>query len=188
MQHAVSGDIRTPKVLHTEVERLLADPRSTRFVDDFVGQWLKLHKIAATDPDKKLYPEFSPYLQDSMVAETRAYFRELLDQDLNASYLVKSDFVMVNQKLATHYDIPNVTGTQIRRVPLPADCPRGGFLTQASILKMYTAVRKCGAWRANSAALWLEGILAGAWLAAHDEVFEAFSALCKLLRPCYGLA
>ena len=54
--------------------------------------------------------------------------------------------------------------------------------------RLYTAVRKCGAWRANSAALWLEGILAGAWLAAHDEVFEAFSALCKLLRPCYGLA
>ena len=54
--------------------------------------------------------------------------------------------------------------------------------------KMYTAVRKCGAWRANCAALWLEGILAGAWLAAHDEAFEAFSALCKLLRPCHGFA
>jgi hypothetical protein len=53
---------------------------------------------------------------------------------------------------------------------------------------MYTAVRKCGAWRANRAALWLEGILAGAWLAAHDEVFEAFSVLSKLLRPCHGLA
>ncbi len=45
--------------------------------------------------------------------------------------------------------------------------------------QMYTAVRKCGAWRANCAALWLEGILAGAWLAAHDEVFEVFSALSK---------
>ena len=54
--------------------------------------------------------------------------------------------------------------------------------------RLYTAVRKCGAWRANRAALWLEGILAGAWLAAHDEAFEAFSVLSKLLRPCHGLA
>ena len=136
MRHAAAGDLRTPKILHAEVERLLEDSRSQRFVDDFLGQWLKLHRIAATDPDKKLYPEFSPYLQDSMVAETRAYFRELLDRDLDASHLLKSDFVMVNQKLATHYGIPDVSGTQIRRVPLPADCPRGGFLTQASILKI----------------------------------------------------
>jgi hypothetical protein len=136
MRHAVSGKLKGPKVLHGEIERLLQHPRSKRFVDDFLGQWLKLHQIAATDPDKKLYPEFSSYLQDSMVAETRAYFRDLLDRDLDVSNLLKSDFVMVNQKLATHYGIPDVTGTQIRRVPLPADCPRGGFLTQASILKI----------------------------------------------------
>ncbi|MEY4568321.1 MAG: hypothetical protein RLY14_3291, partial [Planctomycetota bacterium] len=133
---AASGDLRRKDVLHNEVERLLEDPRSTRFVNDFVGQWLKLNQIAATDPDKKLYPEFSPYLQDSMVAETRAYFRELLEQDLNASHLIKSDFVMINEKLAAHYGIQNVVGTQIRRVPLPVGCPRGGFLTQASILKI----------------------------------------------------
>ena len=135
-QHAFSGDLRKPEVLHSEVERLLADPRSTRFVNDFVGQWLKLYQIAATDPDQKLYPEFSPYLQDSMVAETRAYFRELLNQDFDASHLVKSEFVMINQKLGTHYGIPDVPGTQIRRVSLPTDFPRGGFLTQASILKI----------------------------------------------------
>ena len=54
-----------------EVERLITDPRSQRFVEDFLGQWLKLRQIAANDPDNKLYPEFRPYLQDSMVAETR---------------------------------------------------------------------------------------------------------------------
>ena len=134
--HAATGRLREPNVLHSEVERLLQHPRSKRFVDDFLGQWLKLHQIAATDPDRKLYPEFNPYLQDSMVAETRAFFRELLDQDLGASHLMKSDFVMINQKLATHYGIPEVTGTQMRRVPLPDDCLRGGVLTQASILKI----------------------------------------------------
>ncbi|MBI1373621.1 MAG: DUF1592 domain-containing protein [Phycisphaera sp.] len=133
---AKSGDIRKPGVLDAQVERLLKDPRSQRFVDNFLGQWLKLREIAATDPDRKLYPEFSTYLQNSMVAESRAYFRELIDKDLDASHLVRSDFAMLNQKLATHYGIPGVVGSQIRRVELPAGCPRGPFLTQAAILKV----------------------------------------------------
>jgi hypothetical protein len=128
--------LRRPAVLHGEIERLLRDRRAQRFVDDFVGQWLRLREIAANDPDRKLYPEFNPYLQDSMVAETRAYFRKMLADDLDASHLVRSDFVTVNEKLATHYGIAGVAGTRMRPVPLPADCPRGGFLTQAAILKI----------------------------------------------------
>lgn len=135
-QHAEQGDLRKPEVLHAEVERLLSDPRSERFIEDFLGQWLKLRQIAANDPDKKLYPEYSPYLQDAMLAETRKYFRELIEKNLDTSHLIQSDFVMVNQKLAAHYDIPDVTGSAIRRVPFPEGCPRGGFLTQAAILKL----------------------------------------------------
>ncbi len=135
-QIAASGKLRAPAVLRPEIERMLNDTKSQRFIEDFLGQWLKLRQIAANDPDKKLYPEFSPYLQDSMVAETRAYFRELIEKNLDASYLVRSDFTMLNEKLATHYGIPGVSGPQIRRMPLPADCPRGGFLTQAAILKV----------------------------------------------------
>ena len=135
-QHAAAGELRRPDVLHAEIERLLGDGRARRFVEDFVGQWLKLRDIAANDPDRKLYPEFSPYLQDAMIAETRAYFQEMLDRDLGAGHLVQSDFVMVNQKLATHYGIADVEGVRVRRTPLPAGSPRGGFLTQASILKI----------------------------------------------------
>ncbi len=72
---AASGELRRPGVLRAQAERLLADPKSQRFIRDFLGQWLKLRSIAANDPDRKLYPEFNPYLQDSMVAETHAYFR-----------------------------------------------------------------------------------------------------------------
>ena len=133
---AANGKLRDAKILRAEVERLLKDKKSDRFIEDFLGQWLKLRAIAANDPDKKLYPEFSPYLQDSMVAETRAYFRELLEKNLDATHLVKSDFAMLNEKLAVHYGLPGVTGAPIRRVRLPADCPRGGFLTQAAILKI----------------------------------------------------
>jgi hypothetical protein len=133
---AAANKLHEPEVLKGEVERLLKDPKSARFVEDFLGQWLKLKLIASTDPDKKLYPEFNVYLQDSMVAETRAYFRELLDKDRSASYLVKSDFAMINEKLATHYGIEGVRGSQIRRVALPATSPRGAFLTQAALLKI----------------------------------------------------
>ncbi|MEQ8787591.1 MAG: DUF1592 domain-containing protein [Pirellulaceae bacterium] len=133
---AASGKLRDEQILHDEVERMLRDDKSQRFVDNFLGQWLKLRKIAANDPDRKLYPEFSAYLQDSMVAETRAYFRELLDENLDASHLVRSDFAMLNEKLAAHYGVEGVSGPQIRRVELPKGSPRGGFLTQASILKI----------------------------------------------------
>jgi len=130
------NQLHRPEVLHAQVERLLKDRKSEQFREDFLGQWLKLRQIAANDPDRELYPEFSPYLQDSMVAETRAYFRELIEQDLDASYLVRSDFTMLNEKLAVHYGIPGISGSQMRRVSLPAGSPRGGFLTQAAILKV----------------------------------------------------
>lgn len=68
-----------------------------------------------------------------MVAETRAYFRELIAQNLDAGHLMRSDFAMLNERLATHYGIPGVSGPQIRRVTLPKDCPRGGFLTQGAV-------------------------------------------------------
>jgi hypothetical protein len=130
------GKLRDPAVLRGEAERLLADPRSRRFVEDFLGQWLKLRQIAANDADRKLYPEFNRYLQDSMLAESHAYFRELLDKDLTADYLVRSDFAVLNARLAAHYGIPGVSGAKVRRVPLPVGSPRGPFLTQAGVLKV----------------------------------------------------
>ena len=133
---AAANTLHEPETLKAEVERLLQHPKSQRFIDDFLGQWLKLRQIAANDPDKKLYPEFSAYLQDSMIAETRAYFRELLEKNLDAGHLIRSNFAMLNEKLAVHYGIAGVTGSQIRRVDLPANNPRGPFLTQAAILKI----------------------------------------------------
>jgi hypothetical protein len=135
-KRAQAGRLRDKGVRDAETERLLNDPKSQRFVEDFLGQWLKLRQIASTDPDRKLYPEFSPYLQDSMVAETQAYFRELLVKDLDVSHFVKSDFAMLNEKLAVHYGIKGVSGSQIRRVALSPGSLRGPFLTQASVLKI----------------------------------------------------
>ncbi len=133
---AAAGRLHERQVLADEVERMLQSEKSQRFVNDFLGQWLKLRTIGMNDVDKKLYPEFRKYLQDSMVDETRAYFRDLIDRDLDATHLVKSDFAMLNELLAVHYGIDGVDGSQIRRVSLPPESPRGAFLTQASILKV----------------------------------------------------
>ncbi len=133
---ANSRSLHLPENLRKQTDRLLADPRSDRFIADFADQWLDLRKIDATQPDTKLYPEAREHLKHSMIAETRAYLRELITQDLSVSHLVKSDFAMLNQSLADHYGIPGVSGCDLRRVSLPAGNPRGAFLTQAAVLKV----------------------------------------------------
>ncbi|HXX94748.1 MAG TPA: DUF1592 domain-containing protein, partial [Planctomycetota bacterium] len=128
--------LRDPEALRAQVERMLADPRSERFIEDFTDQWLSLREIDATTPDSKLYPEFEVTLRDSMVAETRAYFREMVRQDRSALEIVESDWAMLNQRMAEHYGIPEVSGWTFRRTALPPGSPRGGLLTQASVLKV----------------------------------------------------
>jgi hypothetical protein len=148
---ARQGKLHEAGALRAQVERMLKDPKAERFVVDFTDHWLDLEDIDATTPDKALYPEFRRILRDAMLAEPRAFFRELLEKDLSVTNVVHSDFAMINQRLAEHYQIPGVVGSAIRRVSLPPDCGRGGFLTQASILKVtangtVTSPVKRGAW------------------------------------------
>jgi hypothetical protein len=124
------------KKLGEQVDRLLADPKSDRFVEDFLDQWLELRKIDATSPDAKLYPEFRPDLRDAMLAETRAFFRAMLTDDMGVAAVIDADFLTVNQRLAEHYGIPGVDGSTIRRVPKPKGSPYGGLLTQGAVLKV----------------------------------------------------
>jgi len=133
-----AGKLLEPQVLHDEVERLLADPRCERFVNDFTDQWLRLREINATMADQDLYPEYHEdfELLDSLLRETRAYFAEMLKHDLGVEYVVDSDFVFINRALASLYGIPGVEGTDIRKVQLPPGHVRGGLLTQASVLKV----------------------------------------------------
>ncbi len=133
---AERGELNQPNLLRSQSERMLRDARVQRFIENFTGQWLRLREIDVTQPDKALYPEFTGLLQESMVAETRAYFAELLNKDLGAAHFVKSDFAMLNQTLARHYGISGVTGHELRRVSLPTDALRGPFLAQASIHKI----------------------------------------------------
>jgi hypothetical protein len=133
---ANEGRLHLPENLRTQTDRLLADPRSERFIADFTDQWLDLRKIDASQPDTKLYPEAREHLKHSMIAETRGFLRELIANNESVTHLVRSDFAMLNQGLAEHYGIPDVTGCAIRRVPLPEGSSRGAFLTQAAVLKV----------------------------------------------------
>jgi hypothetical protein len=77
-----------------------------------------------------------PYVRESMLQESRAFFRDMLERNLSADHVVRSDFAMLNEMLARLYGIPGVEGSAIRRVPLPSGSKRGGFLTQAAVLKV----------------------------------------------------
>jgi hypothetical protein len=135
---AAEGKLRQPAVLQAQVDRLLDDPRSRRFVDAFLDYWLDLRKAGVTNPDENLYPDYylDDHLAESCVDESRAFFAELLRGDLPARHVIASDFVFVNERLAALYGLPGVTGAQLRKVALPKDSVRGGFLTQASVLKV----------------------------------------------------
>ncbi len=125
-------------ILRGQVNRMLNDPKSQRFVDAFLDYWLDLRKSEATSPDAELYPDYylDDYLVESSVDESRAFFAELIKDDLPARNIIDSDFVMINERLAKHYAINGVEGYQIRRVNLEPDHLRGGVLTQASVLKI----------------------------------------------------
>jgi hypothetical protein len=135
---AARGELRRPEVLRAQAERLLAAPTARRFTDAFLAYWLDLRNINATSPDATLYPDYQldDLLLESSVEETQLFFAELLRRDAGVRRLVASDFALINERLAGHYEIPGVHGVAFRPVPLPAGSVRGGLLTQAVVLKV----------------------------------------------------
>jgi hypothetical protein len=135
---AAAGTLHEPKTLRAQTERLLADPRSARFVDTFTDYWLDLRKAGANDPDNLLYPDY--YLDDHLVEsardESHATFAEMIRGNLPARNIVDADFVFVNERLAALYQLPPVAGAKLQKVALPKDSVRGGFMTQAAVLKV----------------------------------------------------
>jgi len=133
---AKAGKLSQASVLSRQVDRMLDDDKSDRFVCDFLGQWLRLYEINATTPDEKLYPEYDELLRREILKETELFFAELVKKNLGVSNIINSDFTFVNRRLAKHYGLTAVVGQELQRVDLPKESPRGGLLTQASILKV----------------------------------------------------
>ncbi|MES2691959.1 MAG: DUF1592 domain-containing protein, partial [Verrucomicrobiota bacterium] len=135
---ATRGELRDKAVLRAETERMLADPKSHRFIEAFLDYWVDARKMEDTTPSTTLYNDY--YLDDALVEasllETQLFFEELVQKDLPVRNVVSSDFTFLNERLALHYGLTEVKGSTMRRVALPADSVRGGLLTQASVLKI----------------------------------------------------
>lgn len=136
LSKAASGTLSRPSVLRAQTQRLLRDPRSRRFTENFVGQWLNLREMDFTIPDQRLYPEFDDLLRHSMVQETERFFEEVLRENLSLLNFVDSDWTFLNERLARHYGIDDVDGVRMRKVSLAPEDRRGGVLTHASVLKV----------------------------------------------------
>ena len=115
---------------------MIADPKINRFLDSFPRQWLQLHRVGMFQPDPNLYPEYDPWLEESMVMETMAYFAEMFRKNLPLREVVDSNWTMLNSRLAIHYGLPTPKQTKLARVQLSPMSRRGGILTHASILSL----------------------------------------------------
>ena len=130
---ATRGTLSNPAGLEQQVRRMLADGRSKALVDNFVSQWLTLNKLAGVVPDVDAYPEFDENLREAFRQETRLFVEAQLREDRGVNELLTANYTYVNERLARHYQIPNVYGSHFRRVTF-ADGKRGGLLGQGSIL------------------------------------------------------
>jgi len=135
---AAQKKLRDPATLRAETGRLISSAGFERFVNHFTDCWLNLRELRRDDPDIRLYPEYrlDDYLVESMGMETRAFFTAMLRENLPAASLIMSDFALVNDRLARHYGLPEVTGSALRRIDLPKDSAYGGLITQGSVLKV----------------------------------------------------
>ena len=135
---AAKSELNDAKVLRAETERLLNDDKSRRFVDAFLDYWLDIRKIEDSTPSTTLYNDY--YLDDALteaaLLESQLFFDDMIKRDQAARNIVDADYAFLNERLAEHYDVPAVKGIEMRRVNLPQDSPRGGFMTQAAVLKV----------------------------------------------------
>ena len=135
---AANNELRQPKILHEQVERLLADPRSKAFVSGFVHQWLEMERLDFFQFDPSLHREFDENTRAAAREEVYQSFAHLLHDSPEGGIrnLLKSDYVFINGLLATYYGIDNVSGDEFRKVTLPSDSIRGGLLGMAAVHAM----------------------------------------------------
>ena len=130
---AGQGKLHDHAVLEQQVKRMLADPRADALVDNFAEQWLFLRNLKTASPDPQIFPDFDDNLRQAMREETKLFFQSIVREDRNVMDLMNADYTFVNERLARHYGIPNVYGSQFRRIALTSD-ERRGLLGQGSIL------------------------------------------------------
>jgi hypothetical protein len=132
--HAARDRQLTGNGLAEQVDRMLADSKIERFIDDFPRQWLQLHRLGMFPPDGKLYPKYDVWLEASMREEVVHYFREVFENNLPLDSFITSDWTMANPRLSEFYDLPEPKTSGFQRVSLRPEHHRGGLLTMGAVL------------------------------------------------------
>jgi hypothetical protein len=135
IDQAVKQRLHDPAVLSAQVRRLLGDPKASRWMNDFIGQWLLIRNIQQFDPDPGLFPDFDDTLRRAMEKETELFFESQVRENHDVLDLLRADYTFLNDRLAQHYGVPNVYGGHFRRVTV-TDPLRRGLLGQASVLSV----------------------------------------------------
>ena len=133
---ARAGNLSDPEILHTQLARMLADPKIARFTDSFPRQWLQLDRVGEFPPDAELYPDYDQWLEQSMILETTGFFAEVFEKNLSIREFLSSDWTMVNPRLAWYYQMPLLPKAGFQRVSLRPEDHRGGILTHGSVLSL----------------------------------------------------
>jgi hypothetical protein len=132
---ASQGRLRNRGALEQQVKRMIADPRSDSLVRNFSGQWLNVRSMPAMEPVVNLFPDFESTLREAFQREAELFFGSVIQEDRSILDLLTADYTFVNERLARHYGIPNVSGTQFRRVTLgPEMDMRRGLLGKGALL------------------------------------------------------
>jgi hypothetical protein len=133
---AVRGSLSQPAEFEKQVRRMIADRRSFNLATNFAGQWLRLRNIDAVVPSSNIFRDFDDNLRQAFSQETELFFDSVLREDRSVRTLIKSDYTFLNERLAKHYEIPDVYGSRMRRVALAPGSKRGGLLRQGSVLSV----------------------------------------------------
>jgi Protein of unknown function (DUF1592)/Protein of unknown function (DUF1588)/Protein of unknown function (DUF1587)/Protein of unknown function (DUF1585)/Protein of unknown function (DUF1595)/Planctomycete cytochrome C len=133
LESAKRGKLRSPASLEREVRRMLADPRAEALVTNFAGQWLQLRNLRSAQPNSYEFPDFDDNLRRALQRETELFLESVLREDRSVVDLLTADYTFLNERLARHYGIPYIYGSQFRRVTL-TDETRKGLLGKGAIL------------------------------------------------------
>ena len=152
MNLATQGKLSNPAVLEQQVKRMLADPKSEALVNNFAAQWLYLRNLKSISPVATTYPDWDDQLRQAFRREAELLFESVMREDRNVLDFMSADYTFVNDRLAKHYGIPNVYGSQFRRVTLGAEFDyrrgllgKGAFLAIASVPDRNSPVKR-GVW------------------------------------------
>jgi hypothetical protein len=140
---AAQGKLKDPAVLERQVRRMLADPKAEALIRNFTGQWLSVRSLKVSEPAVNLFPDFDDNLRAAFQREIELFFGSIVREDRSTIDLLTADYTFVNERLARHYGIPSLYGTQFRRVTLSPDLDmRRGLLGKGALLTLTSSAAR----------------------------------------------